>query len=124
MKVLCVNDNEVTLRHTTHIIEKSGIAEEVIIASNIREALAYYSIPQNDPIHEDKGYTKKEYPRMIFIDMHMPDQSVWDFLEQFTKSYLPVYPDTKVIITTNTLDPRDSEKAKEFSCVMDFIPYY
>lgn len=118
MKVLCVNDNEVTLRHTTHIIEKSGIAEEVIIASNIREALTYYSIPQKNVIS-----AKDEYPKMIFIDMDMPEQSVWDFLEQFTKSYLPIYPDTKVIITSYTLDPEDSEKAKEYDCVMDFISY-
>jgi CheY-like chemotaxis protein len=123
MKVLCVNDNQVTLRHTTHIIEKSEIAEEVIIASNIREALSYYSIPQSNSISQNLGLGKNEYPKMIFIDMHMPEHSVWDFLDQFTKSYLPIYPDTKVIITSYTLDPEDSEKAKEYDCVMDFIPY-
>jgi CheY-like chemotaxis protein len=60
---------------------------------------------------------KEELPDAIFLDINMPEMNGWDFLEVFEKQdfTIPIY------MLTSSIDPKDQEKAHQFSTVKDFI---
>ena len=110
MKVLIINDDSISLKFQQLIVERSNIANVVVSASNGQEALDYIN----------SMTSPRAYPKLILLDIHMPVMNGWQFLDEFTRTCLPRCPDTKVVITSFTIDPRELTKAKEYSCVIDF----
>lgn len=90
------------------VIEDSGLIEEVRVAENGTEALAYLS-------HTHDHYYVR--PDLIFLDINMPGMNGFEFLEEYEK--LP--PEQKsglvVLMLTTSLNPSDQRKATEFSTV-------
>jgi CheY-like chemotaxis protein len=110
MKVLIVNDDPVSLRFQHLMVERSKIAKTIVIATNGQEALDYFGSLTD----------VASYPALVFLDIDMPIMNGWQFLDGFTKLYLPGCPDTKVIITSITTDhERIVANAKEYPCVID-----
>lgn len=115
-KVLCINDNEVTLWIQKQILNKSKFSEEVITALNGSEGLEYYNklINENSNIQDD-------FPGLILLDLHMPVMDGWEFLYRFSSEIYPHCKNTKVIITSYSIDEVDSERAKKYPFVVDFL---
>lgn len=111
-KILCVDDDPITLMLYKMVIRKSEFAQEITTAQNGEEALAFF-----DRIASD-GIT--EYPRLIFLDLNMPIMGGWEFLDHFTKQKYNAFRDTKVIVLSSTIDPQDIDKAKTYPMVIDF----
>jgi CheY-like chemotaxis protein len=114
-KVLCVNDSEINSLIMKRLISKTFFAEEVINVYNGQQALDYYLKLIEDPPEEASA------PGLILLDIEMPEMDGWEFLDRFCSSFLPLFPDTKVIITSFSVDDKDFEKAKKYSCVIDFL---
>ena len=93
-KVLCINDNEVTLWIQKQILNKSKFTEEVITVFNGFEGLEYYKSLIN-------GNTENQnnFPGLILLDLHMPVMDGWEFLYRFSSEIYPHCKNTKVIIT-------------------------
>ncbi|SDM44252.1 CheY chemotaxis protein or a CheY-like REC (receiver) domain [Daejeonella rubra] len=114
--VLCINDNEVTLWIQKQILKKSNISDEVTTLLNGREGLEYC-----------KNYLKADfdpacnYPRLILLDLHMPVMDGWEFLHHFSLDIWPFFTETKIIITSFSIDEDHSEKAKQYPFVIDFL---
>ena len=115
-KVLCINDNEVTLWIQKQILNKSKFSEEVITAFNGFEGLEYYKSLIN-------GNTENQnnFPGLILLDLHMPVMDGWEFLYRFSSEIYPHCKNTKVIITSYSIDEVDSERAKKYPFVVDFL---
>ena len=115
-KVLCINDNEVTLWIQKQILNKSKFSEEVITAFNGFEGLEYYKNLIN-------GNTENQnnFPGLILLDLHMPVMDGWEFLYRFSSEIYPHCKNTKVIITSYSIDEVDSERAKKYPFVVDFL---
>ncbi len=62
-----------------------------------------------------------KYPRVIFLDLHMPVMGGWEFLDKFSDEIWPYFKDTKIIITSQSVDQDDSLRAKEYPFVIDLI---
>lgn len=110
MKVLIINDDSISLKFQQLLVERSNIAHSIITSLNGREALDYIASME----------TSKAYPNLILLDIHMPIMNGWQFLDEFTKVHLPECPDTKVVITSFTIDPRELTKASDYHCVINF----
>lgn len=110
-KILCVDDDPITLMLYKMVIRKAEFAQEIATARNGEEALAFFDI--NMPTHT------KEYPKLIFLDLNMPVMGGWEFLDHFNEKYQS-FTDTKVIVLSSTIDPRDIDKAKTYPMVIDF----
>jgi CheY-like chemotaxis protein len=115
-KVLCINDNEVTLWIQKQILNKSKFTEEVITVFNGFEGLEYYK----SLISEDTE-NQNNFPGLILLDLHMPVMDGWEFLYRFSSEIYPHCKNTKVIITSYSIDEIDSERAKKYPFVVDFL---
>ncbi|MDP3468598.1 MAG: response regulator [Daejeonella sp.] len=115
-KVLCINDNEVTLWIQKQILNKSKFSEEVITATNGSEGLEYFYklINENSSIQND-------FPGLILLDLHMPVMDGWAFLDRFSSEIYPYCKNTKIVITSYSVDEIDSERAKKYPFVVDFL---
>lgn len=115
-KVLCINDNEVTLWIQKQILNKSKFTEEVITVFNGFEGLEYYKSLING-----KTENQNNFPGLILLDLHMPVMDGWEFLYRFSSEIYPHCKNTKVIITSYSIDEVDSERAKKYPFVVDFL---
>lgn len=111
MKVLIINDDSISLKFQQLLVERSNIANSIVTALNGREALDYI---------DSMSSTPRSYPKLILLDIHMPIMNGWQFLDEFTKLHLPNCPDTKVVITSFTIDPRELTRAADYPCVVNF----
>lgn len=111
-KILCVDDDPITLMLYKMVIRKAEFAQEIATARNGEEALAFFNERQSDNDGDD-------YPKLIFLDLNMPVMGGWEFLDHFNEKYLS-FTDTKVIVLSSTIDPTDIDKAKTYPMVIDF----
>ena len=111
-KILCVDDDPITLMLYKMVIRKAEFAQQIETARNGEEALAYF---ENGLLTN----FKEDYPKLIFLDLNMPVMGGWEFLDHFNDKYHS-FVDTKVIVLSSTIDPTDIDKAKTYPMVIDF----
>ena len=115
-KVLCINDNEVALWIQKQVLNKSRFSEEVVTAADGMSGLEYCK----KLISENAG-SMESYPGLILLDLHMPVMDGWEFLYHFSADIWPYFKNTKVIITSYSIDEVDSERAKQYPFIIDFL---
>ena len=117
-KILCVDDDPITLMLCKKVISKAEFSNEIDTALNGEKALHYL-----ESIIEDKEKDENTiFPELIFLDLNMPVMNGWEFLDVFsTDKYSKVFLDTKVIVLSSTIDPKDIEKSKSYPMVIDFL---
>lgn len=114
-KVLCVNDSEINSLIMKRLIIKTSFAREVVNVYNGQQALDYYLKLAENPEQQDAA------PDLILLDLEMPEIDGWEFLDHFCQSFLPLFSHTKIVITSFSVDDKDFERAKGYSCVIDFL---
>ncbi|MEI6881636.1 MAG: response regulator [Bacteroidota bacterium] len=60
-------------------------------------------------------------PSVLLLDINMPKWSGWDFLDKFEKLDAHIKNQIKVYMLSSSVDPKDIEKAKTNSNVVDYI---
>jgi len=116
--ILCVDDDPITLMLCKMVIAKSAFAKEIVTAQNGEEAINYFDELKLNNL----GADIKKYPALIFLDLNMPVMGGWEFLDHFSQvSYAPLFPKTKVLVLSSTIDPKDIEKSKTYPMVIDFL---
>ena len=116
-KVLCIDDDQITLVLCDMVIKKAGFAQEVVTAKNGREGLGWFS----NYFSKTNKTEKQDPPQLIFLDLNMPVMNGWDFLEDYLMKYADRIPDTKVVIISSTVNPEDFSRANRYEIVIDFI---
>lgn len=117
-KILCVDDDPITLMLCKKVIQKCEFSEVIDIANNGEDALKYL-----DTI-KDQHLSDPEFilPEFMFLDLNMPVMGGWEFLDEMTaKNYIVHFPNLKVIVLSSTIDPKDIEKSKSYPMVLDFL---
>ena len=111
-KILCVDDDPITLMLCKMVITKSSFSNEIITAKNGQEALNFFDTLKT---------TIATKPQLIFLDLNMPVMDGWEFLDGFSTLEFLDFHETKVIILSSTIDPEDLEKSKKYPMVIDFL---
>lgn len=114
-KVLCIDDDQITIILCDLVIKKSAFADQVLTAFNGREGIQWFSN------HFKTKAPLEEAPNIIFLDLNMPIMNGWDFLQEYEMKYADRLPDTKVVIVSSTVNPEDFSRANKHPLVIDFI---
>lgn len=113
-KILCVDDDPITLMLCKKVIAKANFSTVIESAKDGIEALKFFDSNKDDQEDED-------YPQIIFLDLNMPIMDGWEFLEEFN-NFKELFPHTKIIVLSSSVDPKDINKSKNYSMVLDFLP--
>lgn len=116
-KILCIDDDPITLMLCKMVITKALFSNEIITATNGEEALKYF----NTLKYSNADGKVTEQPQLIFLDLNMPVMGGWEFLDYFNTEDYSDFNTIKVIVLSSTIDPEDLEKAKKYPMVIDFL---
>lgn len=117
-KILCVDDDTITLMLCKKVIERVSFAHEVLTAKNGEEAIVYF----DELAEQFRKNLSNSYPKLIFLDLNMPVMNGWEFLDSYLKKgYCEVFPEAEFIVLSSTIDPQDVEKTKGYPMVIDFL---
>jgi CheY-like chemotaxis protein len=117
-KILCVDDDPITLMLCKKVIEKVSFAREIITAKNGEEAFIFFENKYLEIINGDNP----EYPTIVLLDLNMPVMNGWEFLDAYlSNEFNKIFPDTKILILSSTIDPNDMEKSKTYPMVFEFL---
>lgn len=112
-KVLCIDDDPITLMICSIIMQKTNFCKQMDEAANGADGLQYF-----EDILSTPGAIA---PELILLDINMPVLNGWDFLNQYTEKYKANFPDCKIIILTSSINPGDRQLAEQNAHVVDFL---
>lgn len=113
LEILCVVDDDKIFTYLLkRIIEKAGIAKEIVFFENGREALDYL----ND--HRGDG---RKLPQLILLDINMPILDGWQFLQEYDKLKSEVANPISICMMSSSTDIEDYDRAMLSGHVMDYL---
>jgi len=111
-KVLVIDDDEVDLFITKRLLQSASFAEEIMLKSSIASALMYL---------ENLIRNSDNLPEIIFLDLNMPGEDSFDFLEQLRQIRALIGINFRVIILTNVADRFKKNEEKENYSIVEGI---
>lgn len=100
-QIMIIDDNFATNNFHRRLIEKSGIAREVILLKNGKEGIDFFI----------KAPTK---PALVLLDLNMPIMNGFEFLGVLNTLLSPEEKQhTHVVILSSSDETRDEERCKE-----------
>lgn len=104
---MLIDDSEADNFIHKRIIEKSGIAKEIVVIFRATEALTYL-----------KNETR---PELIFLDINMPGMDGWEFLQEYEQLAEIHKAELVICMLTTSQSAIDREKAKQYGMIEHFM---
>jgi CheY-like chemotaxis protein len=111
--VLLVDDSDIDNMVNKRVIERTGLASDVVVKNSARAAIEY--------LHELCEKDSRLIPNVIFLDIRMPDTDGFGFLELFETLPPPVHAKSKIIMLSSSIDSEDYKKAMDNRFVKQFL---
>lgn len=106
--VLLVDDSEIDILVNRRLIQLTSFAANVTVTSSGEEALHFLREECKSAAHA---------PDWIFLDMHLPMMSGFDFIEEFKELPEFIREKTKIIILSVFQKPERLQKVLEYSFI-------
>lgn len=110
LNLLVIDDDDINIFIIKKIVEKTGLAIEMIARNNGQQAIDYLkeTILQN-----------KSLPNLVLIDINMPVMNGWEFIEAYEE--LNIEQKVDMYILSSSVYENDIEKTKGYKAVKGFI---
>ena len=115
-KVLCIDDDSISLTISKLLLKRTGFAEQVFTAIDGSDALVFF-----ETHFAENKHPQETAPNLILLDINMPVMNGWEFLDAYIAKYADKLPNTKVVILSSTIDPEDLLHSKEYDVVAQFV---
>lgn len=110
--VLLIDDNDVDNFIHRRVIDIMGFAENVHACTSVKGAKEFI---------EALYKSGEPLPNVIFLDLNMPGENGFAFLEWFSKTFADHTNSSKIIILTSSNNQADVDHVFSFSNVIKFI---
>jgi len=110
--VLLIDDNDLDNYINKHRITKSKKAERITIKNSAIKAIEFL---------DELNQTKEEFADIIFLDINMPGMDGFGFLDELIKFPEEVIAKTSVFMLTSSDDPKDINRATQYSVVKKYL---
>ncbi len=107
--VLLIDDNPSCNFIMSEFIKLADERIEVHVSESVQEALEKL----NDPLIC--------FPEVIYVDLNMPVQNGFEFIEAFEQRFMITHPGSKLFMLSSSLRPEDKERALTYQSVQDFV---
>ena len=108
--ILSIDDEELFHYLNGRVFAKSGLARKMKICSAVDEALNFLKV------------LKIEFPDVILVDLNMPDQNGFDFLEEYNRlGYRKKFKDTIVAVLSSSNQEFEKKKVKQYEWVAGYL---
>lgn len=113
-KILCIDDDPITLMLCKKVVERVQFAKEIIVANNGEEAINYF----DNLFEERKNNATIIYPKLVLLDLNMPIMDGWEFLETYIgRNYHNIFDSTRFIVLSSSIDPYDINRSKTYPII-------
>lgn len=112
MSVLLIDDNDVDNFIHRRVIDLMGFAQNVHACTSVKGAKEFVEalVKSGEPL-----------PDVIFLDLNMPGENGFAFLEWFSNTFANHPNPSKIVILTSSNNQTDVEYVFSFSNVVKFI---
>lgn len=107
--VLLIDDNPSCNFIMTEFIKLADNSIEIHCAESVSEALEILS---------DGTMI---FPEVIYVDINMPVQNGFDFIEQYESTYQERFPESRLFMLSSSLREEDRVKALKYKSVSNFV---
>ncbi len=112
VSVLLIDDNDVDNFIHRRVIDITGFAENVHACTSVKGAKDFV---------DTLVKSGESLPDIIFLDLNMPGENGFAFLEWFTNTFAQHSNPSKIIILTSSNNQADVDHVFSFSNVVKFI---
>lgn len=105
--VMVIDDSETDLLYARIVLERAGVARELVLVESAREALQLLQGRLAGAVD------------LILLDINMPGMDGFDFLDAYEAGAAD-RPCTAVVMLTSSPDPADRLRAQRHACVRGY----
>ena len=111
--LLLVDDNEIDNLINKKVVLNNQFAAHVDVVKSVEAAINYLvGKARND---------QNLLPELIFLDIRMPEQDGFDFLESFQNLDMAIRTKCQIVMLSSSIDPEDHRRATDNPYVVEFI---
>lgn len=107
---ILIDDNDIDLFVQKRFIEINSFADRVVTYNSAVLAVRFL-----------KGANNGTIPKLIFLDLNMPEMDGFEFLESFNSFPQSVKDKSKIIVVTSSSSQADKERAMAYESVIHFM---
>jgi len=111
-KLIFIDDSPLDHFILKRILNKYQLEYEVMCTANGAEVVSFL---------EQNKHDIDKLPDVILVDLYMPEFDGWNFLENVQHLYPGLVKPIRIYILSSSINPKDMEQSKQYSCVRAFI---
>ncbi len=110
--MIVIDDNEISNILVQKLIDYENLTDQLSTFQYAQEALDYLKAIGDD---------HTAFPKVIFLDVNMPQMDGWEFLDEFAQLSDKAKQDCHLFMLSSSISEADIEKANQYKEVTEYV---